>query len=304
MSEEGILRIGELSRRVGVSPEVLRAWERRYGVLRPTRSEGGFRLYSTADEERVRRMLALQQQGLSPAVAARTAAAEDDGASAVSALPADTLREALADALERFDEASANRSFDRALAMVTLDTLLREIVLAYLADLGERWSAGRTSVAQEHFATNVLRGRLLGLARDWGQGGGPLALLASPPGELHDLGLICFGLALRAHGWRIAFLGADTPVDTLKHAADTLRPDMVVVTATTPQRLSHVRSELREVAGSTRLAVAGAGATDALATSVGAELLDGDPVSQAARIGDGDRAPSARKPHVKPKRGL
>jgi methanogenic corrinoid protein MtbC1 len=263
---------------------VLRAWERRYGVLRPTRSEGGFRLYSRADEERVRRMLALQQQGLSPAVAARTAATEGDGGSAVSAVPADTLRQALADALDSFDEASANRVFDRALAVLTLDTLLRRIVLDYLVDLGERWSDGRASVAQEHFATNVLRGRLLGLARDWGQGGGPLALLASPPGELHDLGLICFGLALRAHGWRIAFLGADTPVDTLKHAADSLRPDLVVITATVPQRLSQIQSELREVSGSTRLALAGAGASEALAASIGAELLDGDPVTQAARI--------------------
>jgi len=284
MSEEGILRIGELSRRVGVSPEVLRAWERRYGVLRPTRSEGGFRLYSTADEERVRRMLALQQQGLSPAVAARAAASEGDGGSAVSALPADTLRKALADALDSFDDASANRVFDRALAVLTLDTLLRRIVLDYLADLGERWSDGRASVAQEHFATNVLRGRLLGLARDWGQGGGPLALLASPPGELHDLGLICFGLALRAQGWRIAFLGADTPVDTLRHAADTMRPDLVVLTATAPQRLSEIQAELGEMAGSMRLALAGAGASEALSASMGAELLDGDPVTQAARI--------------------
>jgi DNA-binding transcriptional MerR regulator len=285
MSEEGILRIGELSRRVGVSPEVLRAWERRYGVLRPTRSEGGFRLYSTADEERVRRMLALQQQGLSPAVAARTAATEGDGGPAVSALPADTLRQALADALDSFDEASANRVFDRALAVLTLDTLLRRIVLDYLVDLGERWSDGRASVAQEHFATNVLRGRLLGLARDWGQGGGPLALLACPPGELHDLGLICFGLALRAHGWRIAFLGADTPVDTLKHTADNLHPDLVVVTAMIPRRLSQIQAELRAIAGSTRLALAGGGARTAIAASIGAELLDGDPVTQAARIG-------------------
>jgi MerR family transcriptional regulator, light-induced transcriptional regulator len=282
MSEEGILRIGELSRRVGVSPEVLRAWERRYGVLRPTRSEGGFRLYSTADEERVRRMLELQQQGLSPAVAARTAAIQDDGASA--ALPVHTLRQALSDALDRFDEAAANRAFDRALGMLTLDTLLREIVLDYLADLGERWSAGLASVAQEHFATNVLRGRLLGLARDWGQGSGPLALLACPPGELHDLGLICFGLALRARGWRIAFLGADTPADTLKHTADNLHPDLVVLTATTPQRLSRVRSELRELGDANRLAIAGAGTTETLASSIRAELLTGDPVSQAARI--------------------
>ena len=289
MAEQGVLRIGELSRRVGVSPEVLRAWERRYGVLRPTRSEGGFRLYSTADEDRVRRMLALQQEGLSPAVAARTAAAEDDGASAASALPAKALRQALGDALDRFDEGAANRAFDRALGMLTLDTLLRQIVLDYLANLGGRWSAGLASVAQEHFATNVLRGRLLGLARDWGQGGGPLALLACPPGELHHLGLICFGLALRARGWRIAFLGADTPIDTLKHTADTLHPDLVVLTATTPRRLSSIRSELRELGGATRLAVAGAGTTQALATSIRAELLNGDPVNQAARIGDLDR---------------
>jgi DNA-binding transcriptional MerR regulator len=285
MPEQGVLRIGELSRRVGVSPEVLRAWERRYGVLRPTRSEGGFRLYSTADEGRVRRMLALQREGLSPAVAARIATAEDDGASAASTLPAEALRQALGDALDQFDEGAANRAFDRALGVLTLDTLLRQIVLDYLADLGERWSAGLASIAQEHFATNVLRGRLLGLARDWGQGGGPLALLACPPGELHDLGLICFGLALRARGWRIAFLGADTPVDTLKHTAETLHPDLVVLTATTPRRLSSIRSELRELGATTRLAVAGAGTTQALATSIGAELLDGDPVNQAARIG-------------------
>jgi MerR family transcriptional regulator, light-induced transcriptional regulator len=158
-------------------------------------------------------------------------------------------------------------------------------VLDYLVDLGERWSDGRASVAQEHFATNVLRGRLLGLARDWGRGGGPLALLACPPGELHDLGLICFGLALRAHGWRIAFLGADTPVDTLKHTADNLHPDLVVVTAMIPRRLSQIQAELRAMAGSTRLALAGGGASEAIAASIGAELLDGDPVTQAARIG-------------------
>ncbi|HEY7259497.1 MAG TPA: MerR family transcriptional regulator [Gaiellales bacterium] len=282
MSEEGVLRIGELSRRVGVSPDVLRAWERRYGVLRPTRTEGGYRLYSAADEDRVRRMLALQQQGLSPAVAARTAVSADGGAP--PAASADALRRALADALDRFDEAAANRTFDDALATLTLETLLREVVLEYLADLGDRWSAGLASVAQEHFASNVIRGRLLGLARDWGRGGGPLALLACPPRELHDLGLICFGLALRGRGWRIAFLGADTPVDTLLQTAADLHPDLVVLTATSSQRLSAVRSELRELGEAMRLGVGGAGATAALAASLRAELLDGDPVTEAARV--------------------
>jgi MerR family transcriptional regulator, light-induced transcriptional regulator len=282
MSEEGTLRIGELSRRVGVSPEVPRAWERRYGVLRPTRTEGGFRLYSTGDEERVRRMLALQEEGLSPSVAARAAVAADVGAPAAAS--AEGLRRALADALDRFDEPAANRAFDHALATLTLDTLLHDVVLDYLTDLGARWSAGLASVAQEHFASNVIRGRLLGLARDWGQGGGPLAVLACAPNERHDLGLICFGLALRARGWRIAFLGADTPVDTLLRTADELHPELVVLTATTSQRFARVRSELEELGSATRLALAGAGATAALAGSVGADLLDGDPVNQAAHI--------------------
>jgi DNA-binding transcriptional MerR regulator len=282
MAEEGTLRIGELSRRVGVSPELLRAWERRYGLLHPTRTEGGFRLYSAADEHRVRRMLALQQEGLSPAVAARAAAAEE--VAAPPATSAGTLQRALADALDRFDETAANRVFDQALAMLTLDTLLQDVVIGYLADLGDRWSAGEASVAQEHFASNVIRGRLLGLARDWGQGHGPQALLACAPGELHDLGLICFGLALHARGWRIAFLGADTPLDTLLRTADDLRPNLVVLMAATPDRFSRVRSELHDLGRGAPLALAGAGATDALAASIRAEFLDGDPVSQAERI--------------------
>src|ERR1700756_2919908 len=74
--DRGPVRIGELSRRVGVTPEVLRAWERRYGVLSPTRTDGGFRLYGDDDEQRVRRMLQHLEQGLSAAEAARLTRAE------------------------------------------------------------------------------------------------------------------------------------------------------------------------------------------------------------------------------------
>src|SRR5579884_4414519 len=75
-ADHGSVRIGELSRRLGVTPEVLRAWERRYGLLSPTRTEGGFRLYGEDDEQRVRRMLEHLEQGVSAAEAARLARAE------------------------------------------------------------------------------------------------------------------------------------------------------------------------------------------------------------------------------------
>jgi DNA-binding transcriptional MerR regulator len=288
---EGHLRIGELSRRVGVSPELLRAWELRYGLLQPSRSPGGFRLYSSADEERIKRMRSFQTQGLSAAEAARlalesTAAAESLPGGGETALD----RDPLAQALERFDEPAAQEAFDRALSAVSIESLLRDLVIPYLHDLGERWEAGTATVAQEHFASNFLRGRLLGLARGWGQGGGPLAILACAPGELHDLPLIAFGLALRAHGWRIAFLGPDTPVGTLADAAVKLEPRLVVVSATSAPRLARVRDELGTLARSTPLALAGAGATNALAKSVGADRLAEDPVTEADRVARSARA--------------
>ena len=288
---EGHLRIGELSRRVGVSPELLRAWELRYGLLQPSRSPGGFRLYSSVDQERIKRMRAFQTQGLSAAEAARhalesTAPANTPAGDGEVALD----RDPLAQALERFDEPAAQEAFDRALSAVSIESLLRDLVIPYLHDLGERWEAGTASVAQEHFASNFLRGRLLGLARGWGQGGGPLAILACAPGELHDLPLIAFGLALRAHGWRIAFLGPDTPLGTLADTAAKLEPRLVVVSATSAQRLARVRDELATLAGSTPLALAGAGATNALAESVGADRLAGDPVTEADRVARSARA--------------
>jgi methanogenic corrinoid protein MtbC1 len=140
------------------------------------------------------------------------------------------------------------------------------------------------TVAQEHFASALLRGRLLGLARGWGAGAGPHALLACPPGELHDLGLIAFGLALRGEGWRVTYLGTDTPVDTIGGAADAVDADVVVVAATLPEHIDAVRVALAALAAARRLVLAGPGATPDAAGAIGAEHLDGDPVAVAALV--------------------
>src|ERR1041385_2374460 len=187
---ETVLRIGELSRRSGVSPELLRAWERRYGLLRPTRSSGGLRLYSSADLARVTAMQQHLAEGLAAAEAAALATNEGDARVSNAFAPSESRRE-LDTALTTFDEAQAHAVIDSLLAQASLDTILRDVFVPYLHELGERWQRGEISVAQEHFASNVLRGRLLGLARGWGSGLGPRAILACAPGEQHDLGLIC-----------------------------------------------------------------------------------------------------------------
>ncbi len=283
---EQVLRIGELSKRSGVSVELLRAWERRYGLLKPARSPGGLRLYSPQDLERVRIMREHLAAGLAAAEAAVLAsrAVLEDEPNAPMLRP-DALRESLADALDRFDEARAQTIFDRLLALATLDTLLGEIVLPYLHELGERWERGEVSVAQEHFASGVVRGRLLGLARDWGRGVGPVAVLACLPGEQHDIGLIAFGLALRARGWRIVYLGSDTPVHTVKQVARALDASIVVLSAVGAQALRPVLAELAALARSQRLALAGNAASEADPDhATGLLLLTGDPVSEAERV--------------------
>src|SRR6185503_11483774 len=277
------VRIGELSDRVGESPTLLRAWERRYGLLSPVRSAGGFRLYGAEDERRVRAMQTLLAGGVS----ARQAAEAVLSTSAEGAPPSpvavggaiEETRSRLTQTLGQFDDVGANAVLDRLLANWGVATVLSEVIVPYLVDLGERWADGSATIAEEHFATSVIRGRLLGLARGWDGGSGPRALLACPSGELHDLGLICFGIALRGYGWRITFLGADTPESTVIETAAHLTPNVIVLAATKSSRLRALASEARTA--KVPIAIAGRGATRRLADELGAKLFDVDPVTAA-----------------------
>ena len=329
-----VLRIGVLSRRLGVSDHVLRAWERRYGLLRPVRTPGGFRLYSEADARRIREMQNHLEHGLSAAEAARAVLADESeqsrsaggepaggGAMAGSAvasgagsavasgassglgaaelgagergagelgageLGAGELGRGLREALDGFDEPTAQAVLDRLFSDLSVTAVLRDIVLPYLAELGYRWERGQASIAQEHFASNLIRGRLAGLARGWGGGRGPLAVLACPPGERHDLALMIFGIALNRTGWRIDYLGADTPAEELTRTVQARRPDLLVLAAARPQTLEPLRVDLAGLARDVPLILAGAGATQGLAAAVRGRLLEGDPVTAAGMIG-------------------
>jgi MerR family transcriptional regulator, light-induced transcriptional regulator len=279
MAEEGRLRIGELSRRVRVSPELLRAWETRYGLVEPARTPGGLRLYSKEDERRIREMRRQLAAGLSAAEAARIARRAP-----AAPVPAERLLGHLDRALTVLDEPAAQATLDRVFESLDLETALAQVVLPFLHDLGERWAATERSVGQEHFASHVIGGRLRTLARNWGDGDGPRALLACPPGEQHELGLLCFGLLLRQRGWSIAYLGADTPTSDLATAIAELSPALVVLGAMSVQRFLDAADGIRALSAQARLAIGGAGASRALARSLGAELLADDLVDAARTV--------------------
>ena len=282
MDAPGDVRIGELSRRVGVSDHLLRAWESRYGLLRPTRSPGGYRLYSAADERRVHRMKQLLAGGLSAAEAARAVLDEPPAPAADADVPQEAA--ALRSALDDFDEPAAQAALDRLLVHLSPTTVLRDVVLPYLRELGERWAQGTATVAQEHFASNLLRGRLAGLALGWGAGVGPRAVLACPPGDLHDIPLMAFGIALHRLGWRVTYLGSSTPLAELRQTVELTGPELIVLAAVEPDRFAQVAKELARLSRHYPVALAGAGADAALARRTGARLLPGDPVTAAETV--------------------
>jgi DNA-binding transcriptional MerR regulator len=276
------LRIGELARRTGTSPELLRAWEQRYGLLRPSRSAGGFRLYSDDDKARILRTKQLIASGLSAAEAARQAVT---GGTVTEGAPVlEGLGDELRDALDRFDEDGANRALDRLIAAVSVEAVMREVLLPYLRILGDRWARGDVSVAQEHFASALLRGRLLGLARGWGTGSGPTLVLACPPGEQHDLGLIMFGIAASRRGRRITYLGQDTPFSTIEATIDAVGPELVVLAVAEGTSLGQHARAIRALVKRVPVAVGGAGSTGDEARRLGVRFLEGDPVEAAGAL--------------------
>lgn len=275
------LRIGALSSLTGVSPDTLRAWERRYAVFAPSRTSGRFRLYGDEDVARVREMARLIDSGVAASEAAQRVldqGARSEAEAAHVPLFVHATQE-LHDAFRSFDAAAIESAIDHVLSTADLDSAIRDVFIPALVEIGNEWATGHVSVAQEHFSVGVLRGRLLGLARGWDMGFGPRALLACPPHEEHDVSLVMFGLALHRRGWRITFLGANTPIEDLLDTQRRLEPRLTVLFSA---RWDEHEALVPAIANAARMPLALAGANaQGIAERAGCRHLNGDLISVA-----------------------
>ncbi len=299
------MRIGELASRVGVSTHVLRAWESRYGLLNPVRSPGGYRLYGSDDERRVREVMSLRDQGVSAMEASRQVlAAERAGERATGArsdAPGDAevgahgrrdalradppvLVSQLLDAVMALDEDRAHAVLDTAFLDRSVESAIIEVLVPFFVRVGDMWELGRIGIAQEHFASSLVRRRLGALSLTWGIGTGPVAVLACPPGEFHDIVLLGFGVLLGRAGWRIRYLGPDTPVSSLASAADLTQPDAVVLASRRPSGFRAHGPALQRLGEKHPLWLAGRGTTPRVLEEIGAMHLGPDLVADVAML--------------------
>lgn len=271
------LRIGQFAQRVGVSSDVLRVWERRYGLLPPARSSGNYRLYGEREERLVREVIALRDRGvaIADAVAEAKARWADAGDSPASG-GVDSALHAAHLAICALDEETTRATIRGAIATLGVRRALAEVVMPLLQRVGDDWESGRIGIAHEHLASHAVRREVGAVGAVEAPPNAPVVVLACPPGELHDIVLLAVGVLLSHRGISVRFLGANTPYAALHRACEQVRPDLVVLSANRHSVLEARAGAVRAISRSWPIAVGGRGVDAGLALALGATMLPPD----------------------------
>ncbi|HEU4954870.1 MAG TPA: cobalamin-dependent protein [Gemmatimonadales bacterium] len=241
--------------RTGLSPHVLRAWERRYQVVVPTRSDGGQRLYSDLDIERLRKLRRLVEAGHAISRLARLTPEQLDQVNEgepQSAGPGPETDEAGArveealGAATRFDAARFEAVLERAALSFGIPAFLDQIAAPAMERIGHGWADGSVSVGQEHMATAAFR-RVLGwlLRANEVSGPAPRIVVATPPRQVHELGALMVAVSAAAEGWKVTYLGPDMPIAELVRAAEETGADAVALSVVYPDAIEGLFAALR-----------------------------------------------------------
>jgi MerR family transcriptional regulator, light-induced transcriptional regulator len=255
-----VYRINVAARAAGVSPQLLRAWERRYALTAPSRTASGYRLYSDDDVAILRGAKALVDQGQSisevarlPREQLRAAAVKSPGAAALSSPGAthDFLAAALT-AVRALDGPALETLILHATSMGTMPAveICDRVLGPLLVEIGERWEKGELAIAAEHFGSAILRRHLQTLVQNETRrnADAPGVVCACPEGDLHEGGLLAFALHGAALGWNIFYLGPNMPIDDVVSAARERRATAIALSLSSPQPAIKPRSLVQALA--------------------------------------------------------
>lgn len=229
-----------------LAADTLRAWERRYGLPMPSRTQGGHRLYSQYDIETIKWLTARQAEGLSISRAVdmwnETIASGTDplaGLISKSIVSSDNvnveaLRREWLTACFKYDTVTAEQILNQAFATHSIEVACIEIIQRGLFEVGEYWYKGTVSVQQEHFAAGIATRRIEALiSATPPPTRSETIVLACPPNEWHAFPLLLTNLLLRRRGWNVIYLGANVPIDRMEETVKTTKPKLVILAAQT-----------------------------------------------------------------------
>lgn len=236
-----------VSQRTGLSSHVIRVWERRYGAVEPDRSGTNRRLYSDSEIDRLNLLRQITQQGHNIGSVARMPSDELKRMMAESAPQpgnAEYLEEALA-AIEQFDAARLEEVLNRATVAFGAQGLLLKVIGPLIERIGTKWVDGNLRIAHEHFASAVLRSFLSRAGKPYASlEGAPALVVATPPGQLHELGAVMVAAAAGHLGWRVIYLGACLPAAEIACVAIQNRALGVALSLVYPEDDANLPAEL------------------------------------------------------------
>jgi DNA-binding transcriptional MerR regulator len=283
LPNEGLVPIRTVSSLTGVNPVTLRAWERRYGLIKPVRTPKGHRLYTMADVDYIQQVTVLLQAGMSIGQVRhvldpeqpRTETAEEqkDGKDGDVWFG---YQQGMIKAVEGFEESDLDDLYNEALSLYPVNVVIDRLVVPLLQELGRRWEQTEGSIAEEHFFGVYLRNKLGARFHHMRRSpGGPKLLAACLPGEQHEIGLLLFALAAMDRDYRVILLGANMPLAVLPPVVRRTASQAIVLSGSASCSIEDLRGDLLHLVGEVAIPVFAGGkvavthAEDLTATGIG-----------------------------------
>lgn len=261
----GKYTVNEVEERSKVPASTLRQWERRYGFPKPERSSSGYRLYSDMDIANIEAMKRHIADGIPASRAAELVKRREISVESPRSLP--LLGEELVAAFVEFDEDKADAIFNEAHALYTVEVVMLELIQPVLTDIGQRWHksdfGGNLGIATECFASNYIYGRLralLNISRN--SHSSKAVLVACAPGEHHELEALMLAVLLQRTGYRVYYLGANTPFAAIDEMAAALSPAAIMISASTLEVANQLKTSRRMLADMAPVVTLGGAAFD------------------------------------------
>lgn len=252
------------ARRSGLSADVIRVWERRYGAVEPERSGTNRRLYSDEDVERLLLLGQVTRAGRRIGDVAGLALnelremANEDKLAANKAGPQPSARprtqparhylDACLDAIDRMDSVALDAVLSNASVDLSVPMLLEQLLMPLMHEIGERWHDGSFRVAHEHFASAIVRS-FMGALRNVGPppAGAPEIIVATPAGTRHEIGALMVAVLAASDGWRVTYLGPNLPAEDIAAAAKSKAAKAVALSIVYPMDDPQLANELKRL---------------------------------------------------------
>ncbi|UVT15893.1 MAG: cobalamin B12-binding domain-containing protein [Nitrospira sp.] len=280
-------RIHRVSKLVGLSRDVVRVWERRYGLVKPLRSANRYREYTDEDVALLRFLKEELDRGQTIgalAVEGRDALLNRMRISSTpkrqDLSPHNSLLEELISRLDPLDKTRFEQQLNAAVAVIPFEEAVQRILLPLQRRIGELWHEGRVTVAVEHYVTKVIQQKLFAVMNQLPVNEfGPRVLVACPEGEFHEIGAQAAAYLAAARGCHVYYLGPNLPISALQTFCERVKPDLVLLSLTERQSdetTNKLLDELKGLSASWSVAIGGQGARviEHLLERSGVQLLD------------------------------